>query len=56
MHAQFFFAFTTSLTWFGDLFWHQMVTAPSQLQLRGSNSGSPYQIQRQLPLNQLTID
>jgi hypothetical protein len=30
--------------------------SPSRSQLRESNRGPPYQIQRQLPLNQPTID
>jgi hypothetical protein len=51
----FFFFFTTSLIWFGGQFWYQVVPVPSDRSCGGLNRGSPYQVQRQSPLNQLPI-
>jgi hypothetical protein len=45
-----------SLIWFGGQFWHQVVPTPLDRSYRGSNRGPPYQIQRQSPLKQLTIE
>jgi hypothetical protein len=50
-----FFVFHDQFNLVRGQFWHQVVSALSRLQLRGSNCGPPYQVQRQSPLNQLTI-
>jgi hypothetical protein len=55
-HVNFIFLiFTTSLIWFGSQFWYHVVSAPSDRSCEGSDCGPPYQVQRQSPLNQLTI-
>jgi hypothetical protein len=36
--------------------WHQVISVPLDRSCRGSNLNLPYRIQRQSPLNQLTID
>jgi hypothetical protein len=53
--SQFFFTFTTSLIRSGGQFWHQVVLDHPDCSCGGSNCGPSYQIQRQSPLNQLTI-
>jgi hypothetical protein len=51
----FFFIFTVSLIWFGGQFWHKWFQPPPNRSCGGSNRGSPYQVRRQSPMNQLMI-
>jgi hypothetical protein len=47
--------FTTSLIWFGGQFWRKVFQSPPDRSCGGPIHDAPYQVQRQSPLNQLTI-